>query len=80
MGPIKDEQGVEQGGKNSMELWKIYNNEQLSVPQETDFGLITAGDVHVAAIGQADDCVLLSSDLYKVPPLSHSSILSKIPC
>ena len=30
MGPINDEQGVEQGGPNSTEEYKIYNNEQLT--------------------------------------------------
>ena len=33
MGPIKDELGVEQGGPNSSEFYKIYNNEQLTVAQ-----------------------------------------------
>ena len=62
MGPINDEIGFEQGGKNSSEHWKTYNNEQLNVPQETDFGVhLNAGDVHVAAIGQADD-----TDIHKL--------------
>ena len=63
MGPINDEIGLEQGGKNSSEHWKTYNNEQLNVPQETDFGVIlNGGEVHVAAIGQADDTVFVSTD------------------
>ena len=33
MGPIKDECGVEQGGKNSSDFYKVYNNEQLNVAQ-----------------------------------------------
>ena len=68
MGPIADEVGVEQGGKNSTENWKSYNNEELTVPQETDFGVFfnEVDEVHVAAIGQADDCVLVSSDLHKL--------------
>ena len=62
MGPIEDNVGLEQGGKNSSEHWKSYNNEQLNIPQETEFGVhLNAGDVHVAAIGQADDTVLVSS-------------------
>ena len=64
---------MEQGGKNSTEYWKLYNNEQLSVPQETDFGLSTA-NVHVASIGQADDCVLVSSDLHKLKFLLHLTL------
>ena len=31
MGPIKDECGVEQGGVNSSEYYKVYNNEQLKL-------------------------------------------------
>ena len=72
-GPIVDQLGVEQGGKNSTEYWKLYNNEQLNVPQETDFGLSTA-NVHVASIGQADDCVLVSSDLHKLKFLLHLTL------
>ena len=68
MGPINDEQGIEQGGVSSSDLYKIHNNEELSVPQETDFGvnLTDEGDVHVASIGQADDTVLISNDLVKL--------------
>ena len=73
MGPIIDEIGLEQGGKNSTELWKVYNNEQLNVPQQTDFGVDIA-DVHVASIGQADDCVLLSTDLHKLKFLLHLTL------
>ena len=65
MGPIIDQRGLEQGGKFSSDNYKSYNNEQLTVPQETDFGA-KIGDVHVAAIGQANDCVLISTDLYKL--------------
>ena len=65
MGPINDELGVEQGGVNSSDYYKTYNNEQLSVPQETDLGVFL-GDVHVAAIGQADDTVLVSDEIYKL--------------
>ena len=75
MGPINDEQGLEQGGVNSSDLYKIVNNEQLTVPNETDFGVKlidtgaiadncdSAGDIRIASIGQADDTVLLSNDL-----------------
>ena len=46
MEPINDQVGFEQGGKNSSEHWKTYNNEHLNVPQETDFGVhLNAGDV-----------------------------------
>ena len=68
MGPIHDELGVEQGGVNSSDFYKILNNEQLSVPQETNFGVNFGGsdDIHVASIGQADDTVLISHNLVKL--------------
>ena len=60
MGPINDELGVEQGGVNSSDLYKVLNNEQLSVPQNTSFGVgfTKSDDIHIASIGQADDIVL----------------------
>ena len=38
MGPIIDECGVEQGGINSSDFFKIYNNEQISLAQESQLG------------------------------------------
>ena len=63
LAPIDDEQGVEQGGIKSGELYKSYNNEQLTVAQHSSFG-IDIGDIKVAAIGQADDVVLVSTNIY----------------
>ena len=37
MGPIHDQLGLEQGGPNSSEHYKIYNNEQLVTAQESGF-------------------------------------------
>ena len=86
MGPINDEQGLEQGGVNSSDLYKVVNNEQLTVPHESDFGVKlidtgapadlrdVAGDVHIASIGQADDTVLLSNDLVKLKFLLQLTI------
>ena len=73
MGPIRDELGIEQGGKFSCEFYKIYNSEQLTVPQETELGTFI-GDVHIASIGQADDTVLVSNDLYKLKFLLHLTL------
>lgn len=56
---------VEQGGQNSSEFYKVYNSEQLTVPQGTDLGIFI-GDVRIASIEQADDTVLVSNDLYKL--------------
>ena len=53
MGPIKDECGVEQGGINSSDLYKIYNNDQLDIAQASEFG-VELGPLVISAIGQAE--------------------------
>lgn len=68
MGPIHDECGVEQGGINSSEFYKIYNNEQISNAQASGFG-VELGPVTISAIGQADDVVLLSNEPYALQGL-----------
>ena len=50
MGPIHDQRGVEQGGPNSSEFYKIYNNEQLNTAQSSSLGTSVMGEA-VAAIG-----------------------------
>ena len=62
LGPIHDVQGVEQGGVPSGDLYIVYNNEQLDCAQESGLGINIFGS-HISAIGQADDCVLLSDEL-----------------
>ena len=61
MGPIKDQRGVEQGGPNSSDHYKIYNNEQISTAQNSGFGSMV-GDEHVGSLAQADDDALVSND------------------
>ena len=68
MGPIDDECGVEQGGINSSEFYKIYNNEQINTAQASRFG-VELGPVVISAIGQADDVVLLSNEPYALQGL-----------
>ena len=80
MGPIKDELGVEQGAPNSSEFYKIYNNEQLTVAQESGLGTIVSGGANivsgipVASVGQADDTALLSNDLHQLQCLLDLSL------
>ena len=62
MGPINDEQGLEQGGISSSEFYKIFGKEQLSLAQHSNLG-VPLGSVMVAAIGQANDTVLTSNDI-----------------
>ena len=73
MGPIHDTLGVEQGGYLSDRLYKLANNEQLSVAQSSQLGVSLNGIV-VSAIGQADDTCLLSNCLYKLQQLLQLAI------
>ena len=73
MGPVKDELGVEQGGPNSSDHYKIYNNEQLVVAQESGLGSLV-GDQLVAAVGQADDSALCSHDINQLQFLLNLSV------
>ena len=73
MGPIEDECGVEQGGINSSDFYKVYNNEQLTLAQDSELG-IPLGPVTVSAIGQADDVVLISNDLHSLQSLLDLSL------
>ena len=38
MGPVKDTMGVEQGGPNSSDQYKLYNNEQFATAQQSNWG------------------------------------------
>ena len=65
MGPLNDEQGLEQGGVSSSELYKIFAKEQLQLAQNSSLG-ISLGNLVISSIGQADDTVLLSNDIHKL--------------
>ena len=58
MGPILDKWGVEQGGKNS----------QLETAQDSQLGVDIGGaeSLVVSGIGQADDVLLLSNDIFAI--------------
>ena len=62
MGPAEDQTGFEQGGINSSDYYKLYNNEQLNSAQESSLG-VDIGSSVVSAVGQADDVILLSGSL-----------------
>ena len=63
MGPAKDDTGFEQGGINSSDFYKMYNNEQLVTAQSSELG-VDVGSAVISAVGQADDVMLLSNDIY----------------
>ena len=61
-----DQQGLEQGGVNSSDLYKVYNNELLDTIQMSGQGVDLGGDLVVSCVGQADDVALLSNDVYSL--------------
>lgn len=63
MGPAKDDTGFEQGGINSSDFYKLYNNTQLRTSQESQLGINIESSV-ISAIGQADDVILVANDIY----------------
>ena len=62
LGPAVDETGFEQGGINSGDYYKLYNNEQLDTAQSSCLG-VDLGSCVISAIGQADDVFLASNNL-----------------
>ena len=72
MGPIKN-LGVEQGGANSGDYYKIFGKEQLSAAQASGLG-VALFDQIISSIGQADDTVLLSNCLHSLQNLLHLTL------
>ena len=62
MGPIHDEQGLEQGGVSSSDFYKIFGKEQLSLAQQSCLG-VKLGNLTISGIGQADDTALVSNNV-----------------
>ena len=55
-------QGFEQGGISSADLYTEYNVDQLSIPTHAGLG-VNLEVAEISSIGQADDVVLLSTDI-----------------
>ena len=62
LGPSPDLTGFEQGGINSSDWYKLYNNEQLTVSQSSKLGVNIRSSI-VSAVGQADDVALFSNTI-----------------
>ena len=60
LGPATDITGFEQGGINSGDFYKLYNNSQLKTAQSSLLG-VNIGSSVVSAIGQADDVILAAN-------------------
>ena len=65
MGPVVDQQGLEQGGINSSDFYKIFGRDQLTLAEKSQLG-VRLGNLVISDIGQADDTVLLSNDIYSL--------------
>ena len=63
MGPIQDLLGVEQGGVNSDRLYKLANNCQLKVAQQSMLG-VNIGSMVISSVGLADDTGLLANGIH----------------
>ena len=74
MGPISDELGVEQGGVNSGDFYKIYAKSQLQMAQDSNLGVRLSKDLVISAIGQADDTLLVSNNLHSLQNLLQLSL------
>ena len=74
MGPINDQKGVEQGGPNSGEYYKVFGKPQLDLAQRSGLGITLPGNISVSAVGQADDTILISDSLYALQNLLQLTI------
>ena len=85
LGPIRDTQGVEQGGVPSDKVHRLVNNEQLLMAQQSQLG-VDLGRVAtpeglvrqvLGAVGLADDVALLAGSLAELKALLQ---LTKVYC
>ena len=68
MGPIHDLLGVEQGGVNSDRLYKLVNNSQFKVAQQSSLGVPMGSNI-ISCVGQADDSALMANTIYNLQNL-----------
>ena len=63
MGPVHDNHGLEQGGSNSSDFYKLYNNDLLISTQKSKQGVKLGNDAVISSVGLADDTVLCANRL-----------------
>ena len=68
---IQIQQGLEQGGVSSSDLYKLFNNELLDMCQKSKLGVKLSESLAISAVGQADDTVLMSNTLERLQLLCH---------
>ena len=65
LGAAIDDTGFEQGGINSGEFYKLYNNEQLKIAEQSKLG-VDIGSSVISAVGAADDVILVSNSIHSL--------------
>ena len=70
LGPAQDITGFEQGGINSGDYYKLYNNTQLIGAQSSYLG-VNIGSSTISAVGQADDVILAANSVHGLQLLAH---------
>ena len=70
LGPAPDITGFEQGGINSGDFYKTYNNKQLKTAQSSLLGVNISSST-VSAAGFADDVLLSSNNIYNLKLLAQ---------
>ena len=66
LGPVQDQQGLEQGGCISSDEYKIYNNDLLKTVQKSCQGVDLGKGLVISGIGQADDVALVSNSVHNL--------------
>ena len=68
VGPIIVERGLEQGGPNSTDLYKVIGKEQVQTAQISKLG-VPFKTVFISAIAQGDDNILTTTSPYALQNL-----------
>ena len=69
-----DEHGLEQGGCNCSDLYRIYGNILIKTLQKSAQGVDSSNVINVSCVGQADDICLLSNDIHCLYNLLHLAL------
>ena len=79
LGPAQDITGFEQGGINSGDYYKLYNNTKLTAAQSSCLG-VHIGSSTIFAVGQADAVILAANSATGQPDLELLLILQGEAC
>ena len=59
---------------NSSDLYKLYNNDQLDMPQQSKLGVNLGNDLVISAVGQADDTAVVANSIHNINCLLKLSL------